>query len=156
MKKTFWFLLTIAVIGFMLTACRGSSDPKNSSEDPVITTEREVEGGSLETGDGFGFTYFQLTIDVDNEEAVHIRYDVEDTAEATYVDHTKNIDVTETQAMDQSGAFFQNVRVQKGVPAKKMMEDILNFYRIEQFSNFDLLVRFDDETEMRIQESGEQ
>lgn len=139
-------------IGLLLTACRGSSDSANSSEDPMIQTERETEGGSLETGDGFGFTYFALTIKVAEENQVHLRYEVKEQVEATYVDHAKKIDVIGTEAMNHSGVFFQNVRIQEGVPAEKIMDDILTFYRIEDFSMFDLDVRFDNGAELRIQE----
>lgn len=153
MRKVFAVALMLLVL-FTLSACRGSSNPAHSTEDPIIETEREKDGGSLETGDGFGFTYLQLSIDVDEEEIVHIRYDVENTADATYVDRSRNVDVSDTQAMNETGALFKNVRVQKGVSAEQMMEEIITFFRLEQFSTFDLLVRFDDGTELRINESG--
>lgn len=152
MKKAIWFLFVLVISSLLLAACRGSSNPEHSSADPIIETEREKDGGSLETGDGFGFTYLQLSIEVDGEEAVHIRYDVEDSAEATYVDRSKSVDVSDTQAMNESGALFENVRIQKGVPAKQVMDEILTFFRIEQFSSFNLMVRFDDGTDLRIEE----
>ena len=54
----------------------GKNADKPNREEADIIHENEKEGGSIETGDGYGFTTFDLEIDVDGKDAIDADYDV--------------------------------------------------------------------------------
>lgn len=153
MKKTFSLLLLLLAALLIIGAC-GKKESKDSQEDPTLTTKPEHEGGSVESGDGFGFNEFDLEIEVDGEDIIDISYDVSDEADAKYVNTLKDVDVTGEKAMDETGVFFENIRAHKDGSEDELVDDILQYFGIEDYSKFDLEINFDDDIKREIKRTN--
>lgn len=121
-------------------------------DDPVLTTEIETEGGSIESGNGYGFTIFDLEIITDKDEKISVWYDVSKEANATYENSRENIKVEENEAMDKVFILFNTIHLNKDTPEDQVIEKILDYYSVEGYSKFKLDVDFDENTKLRINE----
>lgn len=132
-------------------AC-GKKITDETRDDPTLTTELETEGGSIESGDGYGFTIFELDIEVNGEDMIAIDYDVSEKAEAEYENKSKGIDLAGTAAMDEVFILFNAIRVDKDTPEDQVISDILKHYELDEYSKFELAIDFDEGTKLRINE----
>lgn len=149
MRKFIYFGLLVMASLVLLSACVKNPDSDEPKE-PNITSKPETEGGSIETGDGYGFSIFDLTIEVDGEKTVHTDYNVEDKAEATYMDKTKEIDVSGKDAMDELFYLFDHLRLTKDMPDAETIERIMEHYELDDYSTLSLDVDFDEGTTLRL------
>lgn len=133
-------------------AC-GKKPADDTQNDPALTTELENEGGSIESGDGFGFTIFDLEIDINGEDAIDVSYDVTEQADADYTNRLNEIDVEGAKAMDVLDILFKEIRLTKDTPEDQAMNEILKFFEIDDYSKFELNVHFDEGTELRIHQT---
>lgn len=121
-------------------------------EDPSLTTELETEGGSLESGDGYGFDVFQFDMKTTSGETVLISYDVSGKADAQYEDSSEDIHLKGVEAMDKASQLFREIRIDKDTPEDQVIEKILKQLSVEEYDTFKLSVNFDEGTELRIDE----
>lgn len=154
MKKFIYFSLLLVASLVLLGACVKNPDSDEPKE-PEVTSKPETEGGSMETGDGYGFTKLSLTIEVDGEETIHTDYNVEKKAEATYVDKTHDIDVDGEDAMDELFYLFDHMRLTKDTSDEEAIDKILEHYELEDYSTLTLDVDFDEGTELRLHDEKE-
>ena len=130
----------------------GKNADKPNREEAVIINEDEKEGGSIETGDGYGFTTFDLDIDVDGKDAIEADYDVTEKADADYENKLKNVKLKDDKAMDELNKMFLEIRITKDTPQQEVMNKILQWYGLEAYTKFDLEVNFDDGTILDIED----
>jgi hypothetical protein len=145
----------IVVVGALLMGgCGnfGKNADKPNREEAVIINEDEKTGGSIETGDGYGFTTFDLDIDVDGKDAIEADYDVTEKADADYENKLKNIKLKNNKAMDELNKMFLEIRITKDTPQQEVMDKILQWYGLETYTKFDLEVNFDDGTLLDIKD----
>jgi hypothetical protein len=145
----------IVVVGALLMGgCGnfGKNADKPNREEAVIINEDEKTGGSIETGDGYGFTTFDLDIDVDGKDAIEADYDVTEKADADYENKLKNIKLKNNKAMDELNKMFLEIRITKDTPQQEVMDKILQWYGLETYTKFDLEVDFDDGTLLDIKD----
>lgn len=147
------FLSMILLVGALLFAGCGKKSVDGKKDEPALTTERETEGGSIETGAGFGFTIFDLEIDIDGEDAIDVDYDVSKQANADYKNKLNDFDLEGDKAMDKAVILFNEIRITKDTPEDQVIEKILKFYEIDHYSKFELRVDFDEGTELRINDT---
>lgn len=133
----------------VMSAC-GKKMTDTPKDDPVLTTEIETEGGSIESGNGYGFTIFNLEIITDKDEKITVWYDVSKEANATYENSRENIKVEENEAMDKVFILFNTIHLNKDTPEDQVIEKILDYYSVEGYSKFKLDVDFDENTKLRI------
>jgi hypothetical protein len=138
----------------MLGGCGnlGNNADKPNREEAVIINEDEKEGGSIETGDGYGFTSFDLDIDVDGKDAIEADYDVTERADADYENKLKNVKLKDNKAMDEFTKMFTEIRITKDTPQQEVIDKILQWYGLEAYTKFDLEVNFDDGTILNIED----
>jgi hypothetical protein len=145
----------IVVVGALLMGGCGNfgknADTPNR-EEAVIINEDEKTGGSIETGEGYGFTSFELDIDVDGKDAIEADYDVTENADADYENKLKNIKLKNNKAMDELNKMFLEIRITKDTPQQEVMDKILQWYGLETYTKFDLEVDFDDGTLLDIKD----
>lgn len=146
--RFFSFILLISVL--VLGACGKKSNDDGTKDEPVLTTEMETEGGSFEYGDGYGFTHFDLEIDISEEDAIDAYYDVNEQAEADYQNKLNEIDLEGVKAMDKLDILFKEIRLKKETSEENAINSILEFYEIDDYSKFELRVVFDEGTELLI------
>lgn len=151
-KRLTW-LGIILIVGLLVMGACGKKMTDETKDDPTLTTDRETEGGSLESGDGYGFTIFDLDIEVNGEDMIAIDYDVSEKAEAEYENKSKGIDLNGTAAMDEVFILFNAIRVDKDTPEDQVISDILKHYELDDYSKFELTIDFDEGTKLRINES---
>ena len=146
---------TIVITGALLMGGCGNSGEnadKPNREEAVITNENEKEGGSLETGDGYGFTSFDLEIDVDGKDAIDADYGVTKKADADYENKLKNIKLKDNKAMDELNKMFIEIRITKDTPKQEVIDNIIQWFGLDTYSKFDLEVDFDDGTLLDIED----
>lgn len=136
----------------IISAC-GKKMTDTPKDDPTLTTELETEGGSIESGDGYGFTLFDLELITDQDETINIWYDVSKKANATYDNSIEDLHLEEQEAMDQTFIIFDAIRLNKDTPEDQAIEDILKHFEIEDYTKFKLDVDFDENTKLRIDDA---
>ena len=137
----------ILLAGVLLIGGCGNSGKKvvdGNKDKPLITTEAEDEGGSLQHGDGFGFSEFDLEVDVEGADAIDIKYKVERQAEAEYENNLLDFHLKDAKAMDAIRELFVNILITKDTPEDEVKKNILQFLHIDDYSKFDLEIVFDN------------
>ncbi len=149
-------LLVVATLtgALMLSGCGnfGKNADKPNREDATIIHEKEKTGGSLETGDGYGFTSFDLDIDVAGKDAIEADYEVARKLVADYENKLTNIKLKDSAAMDELHKLFMDILITKDTPPQEVIDKILKWYQLESYSKFDLEVDFDDGTLLDIED----
>lgn len=132
----------------------GDNAPDGSQKDDAVIENHKGDnvGGSKEHADGFGFTDFELEIDVDGKDAISTDFDVSKRAEAEYENKIEVIDVEGEDAMNELNKLFVNIELTKETPKEKVMEEILDHFGIDDYTKFELDVIFDDGTHLNINE----
>lgn len=138
-------IITALIIG----GC-GKRSANAPRDNPVISTETENAGGSLEHGDGFGFDIFELEIDFDEHDTISIDYDVTKYAEADFENTFENFDLEGAEAMNKIDELFTYLLLTKDMPEEEVMTRILQFFNLKGYSKFELDVNFDEGTKLRI------
>ena len=131
----------------------GKDANKDNREDADIITNEQKEGGDRDTGDGFGFTKFDLEIDVDNQDAVEAEYEVEKDFEPEFQNKLTNIDLKDEDAMAELDKMFSTINLQHDMSGEEAREKILEYFQIDLYSKFKLDVEFDDGTKMNYEDT---
>lgn len=145
-------LSVLLIIGLLVISGCSKRTANAPKDDPVISTETENAGGSLEHGDGYGFNEFELEIEFSNDEEIEIDFDVTKEAKASFKNTLQNLDLKDNEAMDKIGELFDNLLLNKDMPDEEVIEKILDFYEVENYSKFELEVDFDEGTKLRIKD----
>ncbi|WP_342513330.1 YusW family protein [Sporosarcina sp. FSL K6-1522] len=147
------FLVLIGILALSGCGNFGKNADKPSREDATIIHEDEKAGGSIETGDGYGFTEFSLEIDVDQKDAIEADYDVTKLADAEYENKLTNVQLKNTQAITELDKLFKKILLTKDTPQQEVIDKILGWYQLDTYSKFDLEVHFDDGTLLDIEDT---
>lgn len=151
LKKLKLIGITLFASALIISGCGGNRilDKK----EPPIHTKQENEGGSLEYGDGFGFTKFDLDIDIDGKDAIKAEFDIEtNKVEAEFENNLENIKLKGDQAMTKLTEFFTAIKISKDMPKQEAIDTILKHLNIDAYSEFDLEVKFDEGTILDIED----
>ena len=147
-------LLTMGSVLFasalVIGGCGNASDDANTDnrEEADIITTPEKEGGDRDTGDGYGFTEFDLEVDVDNEDAIDVDYKVEKDFDPEYQNTLTNLDLEGQDAMDEIEKMFMTTNLQSNMSGEEVRDKVLSFYQIDHYSKFSIEIQFDDGTEL--------
>lgn len=122
-------------------------------QEPLISTEQEKEGGSLEHGDGYGFIKFDLDIDIDGKNAIKAEFDLQtNKVEAEFENKLEDVKLEGDQAMLELTKFFDAIKITKDTPEQEAIDNILKHLNIDAYSEFDLEVKFDEGTILDIED----
>lgn len=141
---------SLLIIGVLIIGGCGKRSANAPKDDPVISTEAENAGGSLEHGDGFGFDIFELEIDFDEHDTISIDYDVTKHAEADFENTFENFDLEGREAMNKIDELFTYLLLTKDMPEEEVIKKTLQFFNLKSYSKFELDVNFDEVTKLRI------
>lgn len=130
----------------------GKNADKPNRENADIIHENEKAGGSLETGGGYGFTSFDLEIDVDGKDAIDADYEVSKKLDADYENKLTNIKLKDNDAMKELDKFFMHILITKDTSQQEVIDKILEWYGLDSYTKFDLEVDFDDGTRLTIED----
>lgn len=161
MRISKFLTITIFASVLLIAGCgNNENDNKRSVEsraEPIISSEVEDRGGTLQFGAGYGFSDFDLEIDIDGKDAIDIDYEVNtqnDSFEVEYKNNIQDFHLKDEDAMNAVHQFFMEVQISNDKPKDKIMREVLESLNIEDFSKFDLEVDFNDDTKLTIQENN--
>ncbi|WP_432353950.1 YusW family protein [Sporosarcina sp. A2] len=137
-----------------VSGCGNTGDNANkpNREEADLVTDKQKEGGDRDTGDGYGFTKFDLEIEVDNEDAIDADYKVEKNFKPDYENKLTNINLEGPKAMDELDKMFMAINLQNEMSGEQAREKILEYFQIDLYSKFKLDVDFDDGTELKFED----
>jgi len=150
LKAGMLFLAAVLVLGACGNADKNADDPKR--EDATIIYNDEKEGGTLETGDGYGFNKFDLEIEVEGKDVIDVEYEVAKTHEAKYVNKLAGLNLKDQEAFNKLDPFFVKVAEGKSMVEKDVIAKIMEWFGIDTYTKFDLEIDFDDGTKMDIED----
>lgn len=145
----------------VIAGCGNNEDKNNraveSRDEPIISSEIEDRGGSLEFGAGYGISDFDLEIEIDGNDAIDIDYEVDtqnDTVEVEYKNNIQDFHYEGEDAMNAVHEFFMEAQISNEKPKDKIIREVLESLNIEGYSKFDLEINFNDDTTLSIHESN--
>ena len=138
------------IIGILILGGCGKRSANAPRDNPVISTEAENAGGSLEHGDGYGFDVFELEIDFDEHDTISIDYDVTKYVEADFENTFENFDLEGAEAMNKIDELFIYLILTKDMPEDEVTKKVLQFFNLKSYSKFELDVNFDEGTKLHI------
>ncbi|MCW1928744.1 YusW family protein [Bhargavaea beijingensis] len=115
--------------------------------------------GMQETTQGYGFTEFDLEIDVDGKDAVDASYETktDGTFEAEYKNTLEGVDYDEDnhqeEAMNELDALFKEILLDQNVSEEEAKKKILNALEIQDYTKFELEVNFKEGPKLNIEET---
>lgn len=139
-------MISILILG----ACGKKKDEAVMEDDPLITTELETEGGSVESGDGYGFDIFIFELTTNSGETIDISYDVSGKSAAKYEDSREDIHLADEKAMDKASLLFDEIRIEKETSEDQVIERLLDELNVDAYNELKLFVNFDEGTELQI------
>lgn len=150
MKLVMLFLAAVLVLSACGNASKNADDP--TREDADIIYEDEKEGGTLNTGDGYGFNEFDLDIEVDGKDTIDAEYDVNEASEAKYVNQLANLNLKDQEAFDKLDEFFTKILLTHDMSNEDVIDKIMEWFGLDTYTKFDLEVNFDDGTKLDIED----
>ena len=161
MRKSKFLIITIFTSVLLIAGC-GNNDNNNkrsveSRDEPHFSSEIEDRGGSLQFGAGYGFSDFDLEIDIDGKDAIDIDYKIDtqnDTFKVEYKNNIQDFHLKDEEAMNAVHDFFMEAQISNEKPKDKIIREILESLNIEGYSKFDLEVNFNDDTSLSIHETN--
>lgn len=122
-----------------------------NSEKTTGTPEMQSEPKeSSKTLEQYGFNNFELEIDVQNEEVIDVEYEANDQSDAKYKNKLENIDLKNLEAQNTLNTFFTQLQLTKDTDETTVKQHILQWFKIDEYSSFELEVRFQDGTTLTI------
>ncbi|PIC83503.1 hypothetical protein CSV71_16425 [Sporosarcina sp. P21c] len=133
----------------LLGGCASKDEAPNN--DDAVSIENEGEGSTINTGDGYGFTDFDLTIKKDNKK---IETDYEDVkpGDAEYVNEFQEVNLEGNEAIDDMHKMFMEILIDSGTTKEEAIDRILQWYGLDTYDEFELDVQFTDDKSLHIDE----
>ncbi|MDN4606089.1 YusW family protein [Sporosarcina highlanderae] len=154
--RTAMFLLFAVLI---LGACGnsnkdvGKGPDKPLQQDNTLSVKTDVEGGSLDSGKGYGFDKFDLEIEVDGQEVVDVQYAVAKSHSASYKNKLAGLNLEGTEAFNKLDKLFMDINLTKDMAKQDVIDKIMKWFGLDTYTRFELEVDFDDGTKLDIDES---
>lgn len=150
MKIVMLFLAAVLVLGACGNSSKNADD--NQREDATIIYENEKEGGTMNTGSGYGFNKFDLEIDVDGKDVIDVEYEVAKNHRAKYVNKLTGLNLKAQEAFNELDPLFVKFATKKSLSEKDVKENIMEWFGLDTYTKFDLEIDFDDGTKMDIED----
>lgn len=139
----------------VLGACGFGKDPDDRNrEDATVLHENEKEGGSLETGNGYGFDQFELEIEVDGHDMIEAKYKMDRNMETIYKNQLAGIDLKDDEAMVKLDEMFIDILFTRDTSKQEAIDKLLEWFGVDTYTEFDLEVYFDDGTILDVEEKN--
>lgn len=143
---------TLSIIGFSSMLILGGCSSKKEAPDnnnPSLGYESEDTGSTVNTGDGYGFTDFDLTIKKDGKK---IETDYEDVkpSDAEYVNEFQDVNQEGNEAINSMHKMFMELLLDSDTTEKMAIEKILQWYGLDDYDEFELEVKYTDAKTLKI------
>ncbi|MBO0601269.1 YusW family protein [Sporosarcina sp. E16_3] len=105
------------------------------------------------TDTAYGFTKFELKIDVSGEEDVKAEYKMKtNKIEAEYINKAHKIKLKGDPAMDELNKIFTEIELTKDQSQQDVIDKVLKAVDVDNFSKFKLEIEYDDGTKLEFEE----
>ncbi|MCM3744269.1 YusW family protein [Sporosarcina luteola] len=149
-KVIMLFLAAVLVLGACGNASKNADNPKR--EDATLIYENEKEGGTMNTGDGYGFNKFDLEIEVEGKEVIDVEYEVAKNHRAKYVNKLAGLNLKDQEAFNKLDPLFVKFASKKSLSEQDIKQNIMEWFGLDTYTKFDLEIDFDDGTKMDIED----
>ncbi|AXI01043.1 hypothetical protein DV702_15745 [Sporosarcina sp. PTS2304] len=148
---SFYKMLSIIGVSSLLVigGCSQKEDPPDNNEATGIQDEQD--GSTINTGDGYGFTDFDLTIKKDGKK-IEVDYEDVKPDDAEYVNEFQEVDKKGNEAIDSMHPMFLEVLLDSDTTQEQAIDKILQWYGLDDYDEFDLDVIFTDDQTLTIDE----
>lgn len=155
MKMNVKFGMLLLFAALFLGACGNASEDADNPnrEDADIMYENEKEGGTLETGDGYGFNKFDLDIEVDGKDTIDVEYEVAKNHEAKYVNKLAGINLEGAEAFNKVDDMFMKILLESKTSQQDVIDGIMEWFGLDTYTKFDLEIDYDDGTKLDIEDN---
>lgn len=142
----------------ILGACGNSNkDVGKGPDEPLqknntLTIKDDVEGGTMNSGESFGFDKFDLEIEVDGQEVVDAQYLLDRTPSATYENKLAGLNLEGKEAFQKLNDLFMDIMLTKDTSEKDAIDKIMKWFGLDTYTKFDLEVNFSDGSKLDIDE----
>ena len=150
MKVGMLFLFAVLILGACGNASENADDP--SREDADIIYKNEKEGGTIETGEGYGFNKFDLDIEVDGRDTIDVEYEVAKNHEAKYVNKLAGINLEGAEAFNRVDDMFMKIMLESKTSQRDVIDGIMEWFGLDTYTKFDLEIDYDDGTIVDIED----
>ena len=148
------FLRMVSIVGFssvlILGGCSSKKEASNN-DDPIIGYEDEDKGSSINTGDGYGFTDFDLSIKKDGKK-IEVDYEDVKPSDAEYINEFQEVNKEGNDAIDSMHKMFMEVLLDSDTTKEEAIERILKWYGLDDYDEFELDVKYTDNKSLDIEE----
>ncbi|MCG7343561.1 YusW family protein [Sporosarcina sp. ACRSL] len=144
------FLFAALILGACGNASENADDPKR--EDADIIYKDEKEGGTLETGDGYGFNKFDLEIEVDGRDTIDAEYEVDRNHKAKYVNELAGINLEGAEAFNKLDEMFTKIMLESKTSQQDVIDGIMEWFGLDTYTKFELEINYDDGTKVDIED----
>ena len=145
------FLFAALILGACGNASKNADNPNR--EDADIMYKDEKAGGTLETGDGYGFNNFDLDIEVDGQDAIDVEYEMSKNPEAKYVNKLAGINLEGTEAFNKVDDMFMKILLESKTSQQDVIDGIMEWFGLDTYTKFDLEIDYDDGTKLDIEDT---
>ncbi|MDW0118739.1 YusW family protein [Sporosarcina thermotolerans] len=152
LRAAMFFLFAVLILG----ACGNSNkDVGKGPDEPLqknntLVVKEDVEGGTLNSGSGYGFNKFDLEIEVDGQDVVDAQYAVAKSHSASYENKLADLKLEGTEAFNTLDGLFMNIMLTKDTSKKDAIDKIMKWFGLDTYTKFDLEVDFSDGTKLDI------
>lgn len=121
-------------------------------QDPALDFGDAEDGGSFNTEDGYGFSDFDLEIDVDGKDAIDVDYKDVKPGDAEYENRLENVKLDGNDAINQMHPMFIEILLTGDTSEEEAKERILKWFKLDNYSKFDLEVKFTNGKVLKIED----
>lgn len=144
------FLFAVLILGACGNSSKNADDPKR--EDATLIYENEKEGGTIQTGEGYGFNKFDLDIEVDGKDTIDVEYEVAKNHEAKYVNKLAGINLEGAEAFNRVNDMFMKIMLESKTSQQDVIDGIMEWFGLDTYTKFDLEIDYDDGTKVDIED----
>lgn len=150
---SFFRALSIAGVSavLLLGGCSDKEEPADNS-DPAIPYTDETDGSTINTGDAYGFTDFDLTIVKDGKK-IETDYEGVKPSDAEYVNEFQEVKKEGNDAIDSMHPMFMEILIDSSTTKEEVINRILKWYGLDDYDEFELDVKFTDDKTLQIDET---
>ncbi|PIC64758.1 hypothetical protein CSV79_05195 [Sporosarcina sp. P13] len=150
---SFYKMLSIIGIASLLVVggCSKKEDPPDNNTAIGFEDEEKGKGSTINTGDGYGFTDFDLTIKKDNKK-IEVDYEGVKPGDAEYLNEFQEVNQKGNEAIDSMHPMFIEILLDSDTTQEQAIDKILQWYGLDDYDEFDLDVTFSDNTTLDIDE----
>lgn len=138
--------IALLFVSLLLAGC--GKKVHHTDEGPITDTDK-----TMAYANGYGFTKFDLKIDVSGDEDVKAKYEMKTRKIlAEYINKAQKIKLKGDPAMEELHTIFTEIQLTKDVPQQEVIDKVLKAVGVNNYSKFKLKIDYDDGTKLKFED----